>query len=167
MAITKYNKALDYTVLALAHAVNGDLERAGRCMVKASKASDVTAAVAILEASNQQAYDGEQRAKRKLAAAAKASKPVTKPAAAAPKVAAAARVKASSKVVAFDMGDEDDMDELIEDDDIEVEAEEAEDGADISDDEDDTEQDGEDRDFDKAFASVLKGMNGGKAGKRK
>lgn len=128
-----YNHSLDFTVLALAHAVDGDFATAGKLLVKASKAHDVKAAVAILEASNAQAFANQQKAASK-------------------QVKAASKTSAKTRVRAFDMGDEGDIDELIgEDHEEEVEA-------DFDADED--EEENEDGDFDKAFASVLNGMKG-------
>lgn len=139
-----YNHSLDFTVLALASAADGDYATAGKLLVKASKAHDVGSAVAILEASNAQAFE-------RLTASKKA-----KPAG---KVAAGARVKAATKVRAFDIGDEDEINELIEDD-VEVDEEEVE-----TDEEVDAAEEDEDEGFDTAFASMLKGMKG--ASKRK
>jgi hypothetical protein len=137
----KYNHSLDFTVLALAHAVDGDYQTAGKLLLKASKAHDVKAAVAILEASNAQAFAAQKG-----------------------RVAASKRVKASTagktKVRAFDIGDEDDIQDLIEDEEASVRAEfededEDEDELNAAEDDDEEEDDG---DFDKAFASVLNGM---------
>lgn len=143
MSMKKYNHALDYTVLALAHAVDGEFEKAGKLLLKASKQSDVKRAVAVLEASNQQAFDGE---KAKIAAKRKGV------------AAPAARVKAASKtrVRAFDIGDDADMDALI-DDGADADDEEVDAGMDDMGDMDDEDEGG---DFDKAFASMLTGMNG-------
>lgn len=128
-----YNHSLDFTVLALAHAVDGDFATAGKLLLKASKAHDVKAAVAILEASNAQAFANQQKASKQVKAASKTS--------------------AKTRVRAFDMGDENDINELVGDDDEdEVEAD-----FDAGEDEDEEDEDG---DFDKAFASVLNGMKG-------
>jgi hypothetical protein len=133
-----YNHSLDFTVLALAHAVDGDFHTAGKLLLKASKAHDVKAAVAILEASNAQAFANQQAAAGK--------RPVK----------ASTKTAAKTRVRAFDMGDEGDIDELIgEGDDEEVEADF--DAGD--DDEEEDEEEGGD-DFEKAFASVLNGMKG-------
>lgn len=151
MAISKYNHAMDYTVLALASAANGEFKKAGKLLLKASKAHDVERAVQILEASNQMAFDQHKAA---VIAAAKGK--------AAPKVAAgkrvsAAQAQAKTKVKAFDMGDEAEIDELIGDgSDIEEEEEIEEAAVEFDEDED------EDEDFDKAFASVLAGMKSSK-----
>lgn len=134
----KYNHSLDFTVLALASAADGDFQTAGKLLVKASKAHDVKDAVAILEASNAQAFDRQV----------KASKTATK---------AAKRVKASTQVRAFDIGDEDEISELIEDEDVDGQDDEEVEEVDAAD-EDDEDEDGED--FDTAFASLLKGMKG-------
>lgn len=131
----KYNHSLDFTVLALASAADGDFKTAGKLLVKASKAHDVGAAVAILEASNAQAFE-------RLTASKKGGK------------IAARRVKASTQVRAFDIGDEDEISELIEDDvDGDDEMDDVEVDADYDEDEDE-------EDFDTAFASMLKGMKG-------
>lgn len=126
----KYNHSLDFTVLALAHAVEGDFQAAGKLLLKASKAHDVKAAVAILEASNAQAFAAQQ-GKSPVKASSKSAK---------------------TRVRAFDMGDEDDINDLIGEDEEEVEAD-----FDAGDEEDEEDEDG---DFDKAFASVLNGMKG-------
>ena len=129
-----YNHSLDFTVLALAHAAEGDFATAGKLLVKASKAHDVKQAVAILEASNAQAFANQQKAGKQVKATAKTS--------------------AKTRVRAFDMGDESDINDLVgdgEDEDEEVDAE-------LEDEEED--EDEEDGDFDKAFASVLNGMKG-------
>ena len=136
-----YNNSLDYTVLALASAANGDYKEAGKLLIKASKQHDVKAAVQILEASNAQAFE-KLMASKKATAGAKTTK-----------VGAGARVKAApTKVKAFDMGDESEINELIEDDELpqgsdseEVEA---------------AEEDEDEEDFDAAFASMLDGMLG-------
>lgn len=140
MSMKRYNQSLDFTVLALAHAANGEFQTAGKLLLKASKAHDVQAAVAILEASNAQAFEAER------ATAVKASK--------GKKVAAGSRVKAATKVKAFDMGD-DDMSDLVEDEEIdEVDEDEEVDAA------EEEMEDEEEADFDTAFAKVLGGMSG-------
>jgi len=144
----KYNHSLDFTVLALASAADGDFSTAGKLLVKASKAHDVKDAVAILEASNAQAFANQV----------KASKTATK---------AAKRVKASTQVRAFDIGDEDEINELIEDEDV---ADADEDGAEDEDDDTevdaDADEDEDDEDFEAQFASMLKGMKGAAKPKR-
>ena len=52
----KYNKALDYTVLALNEMTNGKPVLAARLFAKAAEQSDVKDALRILEASNAQAF---------------------------------------------------------------------------------------------------------------
>ncbi len=52
----QYNRTLDYTVLALAEMKKGKPILAARLFAKAAEQSDVTAAIAILEASNAHAY---------------------------------------------------------------------------------------------------------------
>lgn len=129
-----YNHSLDFTVLALAHAVDGDFQTAGKLLLKASKAHDVKAAVAILEASNAQAFEREQAGKSRT-------------------VKATAKTGAKTRVRAFDMGDEGDINDLIGDED----EEEVDADFDAGDEDEEEEEDG---DFDKAFASVLNGMKG-------
>lgn len=127
-----YNHSLDFTVLALAHAVDGDYATAGKLLLKASKAHDVKRAVAILEASNAQAFAAQQGKTVKASTKAAGSK---------------------TRVRAFDIGDDGDIDDLVGD------ADEEEVDAELEEDEDE-EEDEEGGDFDKAFASVLNGMKG-------
>jgi uncharacterized protein HemY len=140
----QYNHSLDFTVLALASAADGDFATAGKLLVKASQAHDVKAAVAILEASNAQAFERMTASKKAPGA----------------KVKAGNRVKAATRVRAFDIGDEDEIHELIEDDELPQGSDSEE--VEAADEEDEDEEEG---DFDKAFASMLKGMKG--ASKRK
>jgi hypothetical protein len=58
-----YNKALDYTVLALNEMRNGKSVLAARLFAKAAEQSDLTAAIRILEASNATAYKAMVAAK--------------------------------------------------------------------------------------------------------
>lgn len=154
-----YNKSLDYTLLALASAANGDHKNAGALLLKAAKSPDVKRAVAVLEASNAQAFDAEQA---RVQAAAKAKKE-TKPEVKAGKVGAAQRVaaktpaKAATQVKAFDMGDEAEINELIDSGDIDDDVDEAEVVEEAA-----VEEDEGDDDFNTAFASVLKGLEGKK-----
>lgn len=67
----KYNRALDWTVLALAELRAGKPVLAARLLASAAKESDVGDAIAILEASNRHAY--------KTTVAAAAKKPAAKP----------------------------------------------------------------------------------------
>lgn len=144
MAISKYNQSLDFTALALAAAANGQHVQAGKLLLKAATSPDVGRAVATLEASNAQAFAAHQKA---VTASKKA------------------KVAAKTKVKAFDMGDEAEIDDLIggggEEDagfdevDEDVEVDEEVDAA------DDSEDDGDDEAFNEAFASVLAGMKGG------
>lgn len=60
----QYNRALDYTVLALAELQKGNSVVAAKLMATAVKQKDVTAAIRILEASNKQAFVGARAAKR-------------------------------------------------------------------------------------------------------
>lgn len=146
MAISKYNFALDFTSLALASAVNGDFAKAGKLLLKASKQHDAVRAVATLEASNEQAFNTHQA---KVSAAAKAA---AKPKTGAGKrlaAAAAAAPKAKTKVKAFDMGDESEIDDLIEDGGDEGDDDVAEAAVEDMDD---------DEEFDTEFASIMAGM---------
>jgi hypothetical protein len=59
----QYNRALDYTVLALAELQKGNAVVAAKLMAAAASQKDVTAAIRILEASNKQAFVGAQAAK--------------------------------------------------------------------------------------------------------
>lgn len=60
-----YNRALDYTALALNELRKGKTELAARLLVKASEQSDAVSAIAILEASNKQAYKAQISASAK------------------------------------------------------------------------------------------------------
>jgi len=144
----KYNHSLDYTVLALASAADGDFAKAGKLLLKASTQHDVQDAVAILEASNAQAFD-------KLTASRKANP-----------VKATKKVKASTRVRAFDIGDEDEINDLIDDadqdeDDAEHDVDEAENEVDAADEFE------EEEDFTEQFAAVLSGMRGASKPKRR
>ncbi len=160
----RYIHSLDYTAMALAAAIDGDLVRAGKALLKASKQHDAKRAVQVLEASNAQAFDADiaasVTAKAKTKAATKpAPKAVAKAAAKPAPVGAAARVKAAqTQVKAFDMGADEDIDSLLEDE-GEAPMDEGADevGAEAMDDMDDGEDEGENN-FDTAFASVLRGM---------
>jgi hypothetical protein len=164
MTMSRYNKSLDYTVLALAACANGEHETAAKLLVKASRAPDVERAVEILEASNAQAFDAHQKQVQAAtkAAKAKATAAAAKPAPkieAAKRVAAAEAAPAKTQVKAFDMGDEADVDRLLDN---------GEGFEDVAEDEDEVveeaavEEDEDDEEFDKTFASVLKGMAGKK-----
>lgn len=63
-----YNRALDYIALAMVHASKGRPQTAAKLFMKASTSPDMQQAVAIIEASNAQAYAlkaSAQTAKRK------------------------------------------------------------------------------------------------------
>ena len=60
-----YNRALDYTVLALSELKGGNATLAARLLAKAVEQSDVTAAIATLEASNSHAFKLQAAAKVK------------------------------------------------------------------------------------------------------
>jgi hypothetical protein len=59
----QYNRALDYTVLALSELKKGNSVTAAKLMAAAANQKDVTAAIRILEASNKQAFVGAKRLK--------------------------------------------------------------------------------------------------------
>jgi hypothetical protein len=65
----QYNRALDYTVLALAELSKGNGVLAARLLATAVKQSDIKSAISILEASNKQAF--ELSAKARLSAGSK------------------------------------------------------------------------------------------------
>jgi hypothetical protein len=60
----KYNRALDYTALALVELKAGNGSLAARLMAKAVEQSDITAAIATLEFSNKQAFSLQASAKK-------------------------------------------------------------------------------------------------------
>ena len=62
----KYNRALDYTVLALSELRAGKPVLAARLLASAAKEADVGDAIAILEASNRHAYKTTAAATKKL-----------------------------------------------------------------------------------------------------
>lgn len=137
MGMTRYNKSLDYAALALAAAANGDHSTAGKLLLEASKAPDVGRAVQILEASNAQAYDAE-RAQVRASAKGGAKR-------------AASKTTAKTQVKAFDIGDEDEINDLIGE------------GVEAADEEFEVDEDDEDEDndadvSDSEFAAVLAGM---------
>jgi hypothetical protein len=78
----QYNKALDYTVLALDSLRQGKPVLAARLLAKAGEQTDLTAAIQILEHSNKAAHAAELKAKLE----AKTTSPAT-------------RLKASEEVV--------------------------------------------------------------------
>ena len=65
-----YNRALDYTCLALNELKGGNATLAARLLAKAVEQNDITAAIATLEASNRHAFKLQQE----IAAKAKAVK---------------------------------------------------------------------------------------------
>ena len=70
-----YNRALDYMALALVHASKGRPQTAAKLFMKASASPDMQQAVAIIEASNAQAYELKaQAAKQQKAAVVNAEK---------------------------------------------------------------------------------------------
>lgn len=60
----KYNRALDYTVLALSELKAGKTTLAARLLATAVQQPDINRAIAVLEASNKQAFKMEASAKR-------------------------------------------------------------------------------------------------------
>jgi hypothetical protein len=154
MTISRYNHSLDYTSIALAAAIDGDFKRAGKALLKAAKQHDAKRAVQVLEASNAQAFDADiaarVTAKSKTKAAAKPA-----PVGAAKRVKAAAAPAKKTQVKAFDMGEDEDIDSLLEDgdEDMDIETDVEEAGAD-----DMEEEEVGESDFDATFASVLRGM---------
>ena len=64
----QYNRSLDYTVLALAELKKGNGVLAARLLAKAVEQKDVNAAIAILEASNKQAFQVQANSKARLKA---------------------------------------------------------------------------------------------------
>lgn len=101
-----YNRALDFMALAMQQHAKGRTKTAASLFVKASQAPDVKAAIAIIEASNAQAYTA------KVKAEAAAKKPVK---------AKSEAVVAEKRQLASLIGDVDD--EEFADDGEEVEAE--------------------------------------------
>lgn len=63
----QYNRALDYTVLALAELQKGNGVVAAKLMAAAVKQKDIDAAIRILEASNKQAFVAAKAAPAKAA----------------------------------------------------------------------------------------------------
>lgn len=123
-----YNRALDCMTLALAFSMKGDTKNAAVMFTQASKQSDAKRALAVLEASNKAAY------------------------AATAKVQAAAR-----KVTAgddLDIGEQEDLDALLNDDGGDVG--EAEEQVEVDSPEDEEDEEDEEAEFDGAeFAKVL------------
>src|ERR1700694_1662706 len=60
-----YNRSLDFVTLAMAKARGGDATTAAKLFAKAIKAPDAMRAIAILEASNKQAYANKTTAAKK------------------------------------------------------------------------------------------------------
>jgi hypothetical protein len=102
-----YNRALDFMALAMQQHAKGRTKTAASLFIKASEAPDVKAAIAIIEASNAQAYTA------KVKAEAAAKKPVVK--------AKSEATAAEQRLLASLIGDVDD--EEFADDGEEVEAE--------------------------------------------
>lgn len=125
-----YNRALDCMTLALAFSMKGDTKNAAIMFTQASKQPDAKRGLAVLEASNKAAY------------------------AATAKVQAAAR-----KVTAgddLDIGEQEDLDALLNDDGGDVGEAEEQVEVDSPEGEEDEEDDEEEAEFDGAeFAKVL------------
>ena len=100
-----YNRALDYTVLALAQLQSGNGPMAARLLAKAVASNDINAAIATLEASNKHAFELQAKAK---AEAVKAEATKT--------VASKSRLKASEDEVEVEDDADEDMDFDGEDD---------------------------------------------------
>jgi len=64
----KYNRALDFTALALNELRQGNGALAAKLMVKAAAQKDCVAAIGILEASNKQAFALQAGSKKRLRA---------------------------------------------------------------------------------------------------
>ncbi len=118
-----YNRSLDYVALAMATARGGDAAKAAKLFAKAIQEPDAVRAVAILEASNKQAFTAAK-------VEAKAAKTV-----------AAKRLKANEE---FDMGDDEDLDDLA--------------GGEVDAATEDEDEEDEDEGFDAEFAKVLSSM---------
>ncbi len=134
-----YNRSLDYITLAMAKGRQGDVVQAAKLFAKAIQEPDAVRAVAILEASNRQAFTAAKvQAKAQVKAAVA--------------VAASKRLKANEE---FDLGDQDDVEGLAGDEDTVIES--------AADEDEDDGEDGDD--FDAQFASVLAGMSKAKVRK--
>lgn len=134
-----YNRSLDLLTLALSQAKLGNAVTAAKMLVKASQASDSEKALAILEASNAQAFDIQAKA----IAAAKVVK-----ASALLATAAATRLKAT----------EEDLSDLIIDDEEDVAGDEdkaMDKKAEKEEEAEDDEHEVEEEDMSEAVASVL------------
>lgn len=78
-AMNKYNRALDYTVLALSELSKGNATLAARLLAKAVEQKDVKQAIATIEASNRHAFSVQAKAleaKKKPVKAAEECAPV-------------------------------------------------------------------------------------------
>lgn len=126
-----YNRSLDCVTLAMAFALKGETVKAAAMFHQATKQPDAKRGIAVLEASNKAAY------------------------------AATAKVQASRKVTAgddLDIGEDEDLDALIDDASGDVGEVEEEVEVDSAMDEDEDDEEEEDQ-FDGAeFAKVLAGM---------
>ncbi len=161
-----YNRSLDYVALAMAHGRNGNVEKAAKLFAKAIAAPDAVRAVAILETSNKMAFAKVQAAAKKETAAAAKAAPAKEVKAAA-KAPVTAKAKPTKVEAEFDMGEDDDIDDLVADD----EEDDGEDDApeDDSDDEVDAgaEDDEDEETFDEQFAAVLSSLQKPKSKKAK
>lgn len=141
----KYNKTLDFAALAIAHAANGEMAKAGALLIKAARSPDVEHGLAVLEASNALAFKTAQEKAAEVVASKKAAKTA--------KLEAAKRVAAATQVKAFDVGDDATIDGLLGDDAAPADDDEPEVDAAAEEDEDEG-----DEPFDATFAAVLAGM---------
>lgn len=143
-----YNRALDFMALAAVQFTKGRPQVAAKLMVKATASSDFAQAIAIIEASNGQAFAAKEAEKARLAAAAK-------------KVAAKKKVKASEEDEALEslVGDLDELDtdagDAVEDE-VELDEVEASDETDEEEDAGDDEVEAPSEAFASALASMVK-----------
>lgn len=105
-----YNRALDYTVLALAQLQSGNGPMAARLLAKAVASNDINAAIATLEASNKHAFELQAKAKAAAVKAEAVKADATKT------VASKSRLKASEDKVEVEDDADEDMDFDGEDD---------------------------------------------------
>ena len=142
-----YNRALDFMALAAVQFTKGRVQTAAKLIAKATTSADFQQAIAIIEASNSQAFTAKEAEKAKLAAAASKKR----------KVKAAEDQALESLVGPIDEL-EDDMD--VVDDEVDEAAEDEEEGdevdAEFGEDEGDDEEEDASESFAKALASLKK-----------
>lgn len=80
-AMNKYNRALDYTVLALNELSKGNATLAARLLAKAVEQKDVKQAIATIEASNRHAFNVQAKAMEAKKKPVKAAEECEEPAA--------------------------------------------------------------------------------------